>query len=351
MMKRLTVCFLLVYVAMSSAGLHAEWVMRDGRLVEVEGRASYSPEEHYNRGVNAWACEDWREAVRQFRIVSSNFPCHPLVADLYYYIGVAYYHLEEYDFANEELTNYLKAHYSPPHLEEVVELKFCIAEAFRCGARRRMFGSRRFPKWMNGEDLALTLYDEVVSALPCHEIAAKALYSKGSLLSQQCDFLCAIDAYQTLLRRFPDHDFAVEAYLGIIRTYHRQAWYEYQNPDILPLAEIAFRRFSEEFPNEERLADAAEELLEIKEIYAQGMYETGRFFERTCEPQAAVLYYLSAINDFPETYMAQCAQDRLEALIQCYPCLDIPTCCIDEAPLDSFDGDSGEYFEDAMEGL
>ena len=348
--KYLKFCLAVACVLSCQPDAHAEYILKNGQLVEVEQIARHSPEEHYNKAVKAWHANDIKEAVKQFRILTTNFPTHHLTGEAYYYLGAGYYYLEEYDFANQELDYYLQVNCSPEYLEEVMHLKLCIADAFRCGAKKRLWGSRRCPKWLNGEDLALEIYDEVISTLPCHEIAVRALFSKGTLLCQQRDFYCAVETFQMLIRRFPDQNDAAEAYLAIIRTYHRQAWFEYQNPDILPLAEIAFRHFQEDFPNEDRLADAQEELLEIKEIYAQGLYETGLFFERTCHPQAATLYYLSAITSYPETCIAESAKQRLDYLLRCYPCLDLPECrcqiSSEDFELPSIDVDANsEYFQ------
>src|SRR5690606_11218144 len=101
--------------------------------------------------------------------------------DANYYLGVCYMYQCEYDLANDAFNQYLKCKSNPPFFLEAIECKFQIAECFKCGHRRRLFGTKQLPKWADGTKLALTIYDEVIAAMPCHDVAARALYSKAEL--------------------------------------------------------------------------------------------------------------------------------------------------------------------------
>ncbi len=305
------------------------WIFKDGKLIDVTGVATHSPEDHFDMAVEAWNCHDWDEAAQQFSLVITNYPNFSRVNEAIFYCGASLYFLAEYDTANNNLTTYLQNSCSPEFLEEAMEYKYAIAEAFRGGEKRRIFGSRRFPKLVSGYDTAIKIYDEIISTLPCHELAAQSLYAKGCLLCEMRDFRCSIEAYQALIRRFPLHELAPESYLAIMNVYLTQAKCEFQNPDLLPLSEIVLRRFQEDFPNEERLEEASNYILELKEVYACGLYQTGLFYERTCKPQASVLYYSSAIQQFPETCVAANARERIGYLLNTCPGLDVPEGTLD----------------------
>ncbi|MDP1835483.1 MAG: tetratricopeptide repeat protein [Chlamydiales bacterium] len=303
----------------------AAWIIQDGVIKEVTEAAWLSPQEHFDKAMAAWNSQDWDEAVYQFRIVTENFPVFTNQhGEIQFYLGAGLYYQGELDAGNDQLTKYLKESCSPELLEEAMDYKFAIAEQYRCGAKRRFFGYKRMPKWVCGKTHAIQIYDEIVSTLPCHDLAAQALYSKGMLLCELKDFQGSVEAYQSLIRRFPLHELAPESYLTIIQVYLQQAHCEYQNPDILALAEIVLRRFMEDFPNEERLCDAESQVKEIKEVFAYGLYETGVFYEKVKKPHASALYYSSAIRQFPDTGMAASARDRLNYLLKCNPGLVVP---------------------------
>lgn len=297
--------------------LDAGVALRNGKLVEVDELAYMSVQEHYSAGAIAFEQEDWWEAARQFRIVTQCFPQSPYASDAFYYMGIAYYNSDELDYANEAFTGYMASRNNPKFFQDAVEYKFSIAEKFACGTKRRILGTKKLPKWLSGKGLALKIYDEVIAALPGSDMAVSSFYSKGNLLWDQGDYRGAVEAFQMLTKRYPKHELAPEAYVAISQIFLEQSEYEFQNPDILAFALINQRRFKQEFPKEERVAQIEADVLAIKEIYAKGLYETGQFYERVNKPLAAIIYYQSAVNQFPETCMSQICLQRLECLQPC----------------------------------
>jgi outer membrane protein assembly factor BamD (BamD/ComL family) len=291
-----------------------EYKVIDGGIVSTDAIATLPVEQHYNRACASFNSGDWPEAARQFYIVSLNFPNTTYGHDALFYQGIANYHLEDYDIANRLMKEYLNCQSNPKYFLQAMEYKLAIAEQFRCGAKRYMFGTKYMPKWATGRTMALDIYDEVIAAMPSHELAAQALFSKGCLLWELQEYGDSVEAFQTLIRRFPKHEYAPESYLFINKIYFAQATIEYQNSDFLALANINLRRFKESFPQEERLKEAEEDVLAIKEVYAKGLYDTGKFYEKICQPSAAAIYYKKALNDYPDTNVAALCTERLNAI-------------------------------------
>ncbi len=300
-------------------GLEGAFTIQNGRLVDADEAATFTAEEHFDMGMTAMECSDWRESAKQFRIVSINFPTMSVGQDANYYLGVACFQCEELDFANDALSKYLKCHNNPQYFEEAIAYKFAIANLFKNGAKRHFFGTKQLPKWASGRSLAMEIYDEVIAAVPCHELAAWSLFSKGEMLREDRAFRESVEIYQQLIKRFPKHELAPESYLAISKIYIEQSQCELQNPDLLAFSQINLRRFKQEFPREERLCQAEEDVLTLKEIYARSLYETGLLYERKNYPRASVIYYQNAIAQFPDTFIAQLCQRRLLALDACLP--------------------------------
>ena len=170
------------------------------------------------------------------------------------------------------------------------------------------------PKWLSAKDLAVEIYDEVIATLPRHELASEALYRKGKLHYELEDFKASIEAYQTLIRRFPKHTRAPDSYVGIAHVYLKQCEVEFKDPDFLDLARLNVKKFREDFPAEDRLESAQTMLLDMEERYAADLYETGQFFERTKKPKAAALYYHNIKSRYPDTKAAQNSEKRLQKL-------------------------------------
>jgi outer membrane protein assembly factor BamD (BamD/ComL family) len=306
-------CFLLSFTVSSFA--QAALIYQNGQFRDADLLATMPVYDHFSLGVAAMNRSDWEEAAHQFAIVTSNFPNSSYGAESHYYLALAYYNLEDCDLANQELTAYLKAQTAPKFFEQAIEYKFLIAEKLSNGAGKHLFGYKSLPKWSSGKSLALTIYDEVIAVLPCQQVAAKALFSKGNLLWELKDYRSAIASFQLIVKRFPKSQLTPDSYLAITEIYLEQSELEFQNPDLLALAQINLRRFEQDYPREERLVEARSNVAQIKEIYARGLYDTGQFYERVRKPQASILYYRNAINQFPDTAVAQQCRARLDKLV------------------------------------
>lgn len=269
---------------------------------------------HFNSGSSYFNQESWREASDEFERVIYFFPDSVEAAEASYYLGICYFERKEYDFANAEFSGYLKASLQPEYFEDALKYKLCIAERLGAGCKRRPFKYRYFPKIMEGQTLALEIYDEIVTTVPNHELAVCALFAKATLLQRMREYRESIDTYQMLIRRFPKHELTPESYLKIAQVYYQMSRLESQNPDILGLAELNVRKFSEDFPRDERVTCAETYALTIKEVLAGGLCNVGQFYSRTGHPEAAAIYYQSAIEQFPDTKVAKLCACRINQL-------------------------------------
>jgi len=285
--------------------------VKEGKFMNSERVATLSVQEHYGSILESYENKCWEEVIRQSLIMLENFAATPFAEETYFYLGMAYFHTAELDQANNYLTKYLKKQTAPKFFEEAIQYKFHIAELFHQGAKKHLFGWGRLPKWMPAREDALAIYEEVIAALPHHELAAQALYGKARLKLKEEDYSESIETYQTLVRRFPKHPLAIESFIGIAQVYLVQSKDRYPDQDYLDLAEINIKKFKLSFPSEERIEEAEKMLFEMKEIYANNLYEIGCFYDRTKKPHAAAIYYNRIVTKYPETPIAQKLAKRL----------------------------------------
>jgi len=310
-MKFKSLCLILL---LSVAQAHAGITYYQGQFKDPDDIALNTADEHYRYACEAYHYHDWKHAIRHFHIISVNFPDHPDYDTAKYYLGVSYYYYGEPEFANQAFTNYLKGSNNPEFIEEALEYKFLIAQSFQAGAKRHMYGSKSLPAVMDASETAIEVYDEIITSFPCHALAAESLYWKGSLLWKNREYREGVEAFNTLIRRFPHHEKAPESYLLISRLYLSQAQKEFQNPDILALTQLNLKKFEHDFPSEERLDEARCYVQGVKETFAKGLYETGQFFERCKKCDASVIYYQNALRQFPDTAVAEMCRRRIQAL-------------------------------------
>lgn len=262
----------------------------------------------------AIADQDWWAAIDFADILSYHFPTTPFAQEASFVMGEAYYQLGQWELSNQCLTNYLNHVTAPKHFEEAIQYKFNIAEMFSHGTKKRLFGSHKLPAWVPAQEDALQIYDEVISALPHADIAAKALYEKARIQASFEDFKPSLETLDLLIRRFPKHELAAEAYLEKNRVYLQQCQAQNLDLDVLDLADVNLRKFRLAFPRETRLQAAEKLFADMQEVFAKNLYETGYFFEKTKKVPASIIYYSKVVAKYPHTAAASAARDKLEVL-------------------------------------
>lgn len=315
-MKRFFLC------AISAISLpicsYAAYTIKDGKLIGTHELATLSVQEHYSLGKEALESSNWMELIRQSRILVKNFSETVFAQDSYFYLGLAYFNLGELDLSNKYFSQYLTNQLTPKYFEESIRYKFLIAQAFEQGAKRRLLGKESMPKWSSGKREAIEIYDEVIMALPQHDLAIQSLFGKANILFSEKDFKESLEVFQVLLRRFPKSSLARDSYVAITKVYKTMSEEEYADPDYLDLAGINIKKFKMDFPEDPKISEAEEILYAMMEVYAKDLYKTAQFYERTKKPKASIIYYSKIMNKYPNTKIAMQSRERLNVLLPKY---------------------------------
>ncbi len=283
-------------------------------LLVVFCHLNASPQESYNAAMDAYKRKDWKELLKRCESFHEEFPTSDFVGDVCYYEGLAYFHLGDYDFANQRLSAYLENYASEKFFEEVFAYKYEIANKFEAGERLHMFGTKHLPKWVWPGDQIIALYDEIIKTLPRHDLAAKSLFRKGSILFANGDDKEAVEVFQTLIRKFPKHPLTPDAYIEIAKVYLDGSNSHFTDADLVDLSEINLRNFYHAFPHDKRVSEVQDHLLALRNNYAKDVWDTAEFFVGRKKMGAAVLYYRKLLQEFPESTYAKDIPAKLQEL-------------------------------------
>ena len=301
-MKKVAIIFLICFGALSANPL------------DPVIRSQINVHQYYSKMIDYYQNEDWQKLSWKCQDLIADFPTSPFAREALYYLGVAHYKLGEFEHANMAFSDYLKEELTPKFFDQVIRYKFEIARAFDEGARVHLFGWQKMPKWLPAYDEALEIYDEVITTLPRDDLAAQSLYRKGVILLRMEEYKKSIEAFQTLIRRFPKHPLSPDGYVGISEVYLTECDQEFPDANKLDLAEINLRKFRYHFPSEPRITEAEEKLLGMKERLANDLLEIAEFYERTKKKKAAAIYYATILKKYPETKAANKSEKRLKVL-------------------------------------
>ncbi|MBS0624807.1 MAG: outer membrane protein assembly factor BamD [Verrucomicrobia bacterium] len=262
----------------------------------------------------AIAAQDWWSVIDYADTIAYHYPDSPFGQEAAYQCGETYFHMKQYEQADQCFSAYLNQAGSPKHFEEAIQYKFKMAELYRNGLKRKLFDSHKMPRFAPSEEGAIALYDEVITTLPHQEIAAQSLLGKAKVQIVMEDFKDAVETLQLLIRRFPKHELAAEGYLEINRSYLKQCQVEHLDLDLLELSEMNFRKFQLAFPRESRLEDAQKALSDMQELYAANLLNTGRYYEKIKKTPASIIFYTKVVAKYPATKAAGEAKIKLEQL-------------------------------------
>ncbi len=282
--------------------------------LDLETRANISLDDYHEQMLTRLDAEEWRLLSFTCRNMIRDFPDSPFTLDAHYYLGLAFFSLGDYELANKSFSDYLKTDLTPKFFDEVIHYKFEIAQAFESGSKRHLFGREHLPRWLPAYDEAIAVYDEVITAMPRADLAARSLYRKGILLLELKEYQKSVAAFQTLIRRFPKHPLAPESYLGVHSVYLAQCEEEFPDASCLELSRLNLEKFREHFPTEPKLEQAKKMVGNLEETLAKELLYMGNFYRRTKKPRAAAMYYITICKRYPTTESAQKAQSRLEKL-------------------------------------
>lgn len=285
--------------------------LNEDELVWKEGP---SVQEYNSALKQAISNKDWWAVIDYANLISYNFSTTPFAKESSYLMGEAYFKLGLFESSNECFTAYLNHVSSPKHFEEAIEYKYNIAELFAGGTKKHLFSSPKMPAWVPAREDSLEIFDEVIAALPHSEFAINSLLSKSRVQTYFEDFKPGIETLDVLIRRFPKHELAAEAYLEKNKIYLLECQAQNLDPDILDLAALNLRKFRLAFPRDLRLKEAETVYGEMQEIFAGSLFETGNFFERTHKTPASIIYYHKVISKYPDTDAAKISREKLEIL-------------------------------------
>lgn len=298
--------------------LSFQWLPAETEVYEQgslkESSKKLTDMELFNAAVQEMEHSSWKSALNDFSAIRTAHKESKVFDDALYFQAVCNYHLMEYDVANKLLTEYLGSKYKLKFFEDALSYKLAIANKFKEGAKKHLFDSEKFPKWLPAKEDALEIYDEIISTIPNHDLAAQALFEKGTLLQQLQDFKTSLESFHALIKRFSKHPLTPDSYLAIGEIYYIQSHSEYRNSDLLEMAQINLKKFISNFPRDEKVEKAKKFYNDMREIHAKGLYDIGMFYERIKKPKASVIYYVTALEKFPDSPSSNLCKDRLHNL-------------------------------------
>jgi outer membrane protein assembly factor BamD len=149
---------------------------------------------------------------------------------------------------------------------------------------------------------------------PYGHLTARAQYDIGRAREKQGSPDLAIEAYQSLVEKFPNDPLAVDAQYQIGYIWFSAAKAGTYDPEAPGRARVAFEDFLYRYPKSEKASQARENLALIEKKETKGSLEIAQYYDKAKRYRAAVVYYNEVIRLQPGSAESEIAKKRIAQL-------------------------------------
>lgn len=195
--------------------------------------------------------------------------------------------------------------------DQAVASQINIANEFLKGRRLTLFGI----PIINSIERTQRMYQSVLTNAPFNRQAPVAQFNLGLAYERQGKAQEAIRSYQIVLDKYPNSTVCDDALYQIGYVYMRMGEAgRSEDLSAVVQARETFEDFLVEYPKSEKAAQARDNLEKLNSKQSGDLLSIARFYDRTRDYRAAVIYYNDVIRKLPSTPDAKIAETRINEL-------------------------------------
>lgn len=249
-------------------------------------------------------------ALSAYRGLVKRYPESVLAPKAQRKVGILLERGGDYEKAFEADETYLTKYSRGDDFDAVVESMFKIAKLFLDGQKKKLLGVPLAASMTRAQ----SMFESIVKKAPFSKWAALAQFNVGQALEKENKLPEAISAYQQVVSKYPGDPIADDALyqVGYVRLRdYREGSYDRASAQ---KAREAFEDFINRYPESEKVPQAKENLKTLQGGQLKGSLEIARFYDRTKQYKAAVIYYNDVIKQQPDSPDSEVAKKRIAQL-------------------------------------
>ena len=251
-------------------------------------------------------------AYKAYKVLVKRYGLSVLAPKAQRKIGILLQKHADYDKAFEAYNTYLTKYPQGVDFDSVVEQAFTIAKLFLEGQKRKIMGVPT----TSSMGRAQTMFETIVKNAPFSKFAPLAQFNVGQALEKQGKYPEAIKAYQVVVNKYAGDAIADDALyqVGYVRLREtREGSYDRATAS---KARESFEDFINRYPESEKVPQARENLKSLEGGNAKSSLDIARYYDKTKQHRAAVIYYNDVIKTQPGSPESEFAKARIEELKQ-----------------------------------
>ncbi len=282
------------------------WSVEGDETSKIEGSAA----EQMRKAENLEAEGNAGGALNAYRGLVRRYGQSVLAPKAQRKIGILLERSGRYDAAFKAYDDYLTKYPRGEDFEGVVESMFNISRLYLEGEKKRFLGIPLAASMDRAREMA----ESIVKRAPYSKWAPLAQFNIGQALEKQSKYAEAIAAYQQVVSRYPNDPIADDAQyqIGFVRLReHREGSYDRASAS---KARESFEDFISRYPESEKVAQARENIKTLEGSATKGSLDIAKFYDRTKQFRAAVIYYNDVIQQQPGSPESEFAKERIAQL-------------------------------------
>lgn len=256
-----------------------------------------------NSGSTAAAIAGYRKTVRRF-------PRSLVASSAQYKLGVLLEKQGDTTGATKAYEKLVKDYPKSADFNGALEGVFRIGTLWLDGAKQKVLGLPTLPSM----EKAVTTYAIIISNAPFSKLAPLAQFNVGQAREKQADYKAAIVSYQVVVDKYPLAPAAADAQYQIGFCYMQISRQGSYDKVAAQRAKENFEDFLASYPNNEKAAQARENLTALTSQQTGGSLQIARYYDKQKLYRAAIVYYNDVIRQQPNSPESEQAKTRLDQL-------------------------------------
>lgn len=217
----------------------------------------------------------------------------------------------ELDKAFKNYSIFLSNYPDSRRFEEAVKAQIEIANTYLDGRKMKFLGIGV----SSGYEQAEKMYSTILATAPFSKYAPMAQFNLGLAYERQGKMSESTAAYQTVLDRYPNSAICPNALYQIGYVYMRIGTVQgSEDLSALIQAKNTFEDFIMQYPKNEKIPQAKENLIKMQTRETGDFYDIAHFYDRSKNFKSAFIYYNEVIRQSPSSEKAKIARARIEEL-------------------------------------
>jgi outer membrane assembly lipoprotein YfiO len=259
---------------------------------------------------NANSIKYFEQALKIYQVFAKENPDDLRKTEALYKVGEMYEHLAKYWDAYKAYKKLIEESAANQYWDLAIERMFAIGNVYLAGQHQMMW-KIPMPADMNK---VVEIYQTIIKSAPFGSYAPLATFSCGLAREKQKKWPDAVRFYEDVLDKYPKNDLIDDAQYQIGFVWMKAARQPEYDQTAAQKGIEAFQDYLARYKRSDKTEQATENIAMLSQRLSGGSLSVARFYDKTGNYPAALVYYNEVLTQSPDSTQGQEARQRKRIL-------------------------------------